>query len=222
MQTNSINTWEELVATFCIKFFVAENKPSLTDLFNEVQKKKESLTAFVNKFKERALDCSEIVSEKELIHICIKGMEANYKMHIVNHTIPNFAELIDKVKKTEATVIEIHKVEVSKKTNRELRHVSSFPKRKREVSLVELSNKERKNSQIPLEIPLEKDRIIALAKIWIEDGELRCPPIIRMPTQEEIKNPKFCIFLRKTGHATPDYCAITKVYHDKAQRGKIV
>ena len=84
----------------------------------------------MTRFKERALDCTEVVSEKELIHICIKGMQANYKVHIVNHTIPNFSEVMDKPKNTEATVSKICKVEVPEKTNREAKNMSSFLKRK--------------------------------------------------------------------------------------------
>ena len=62
---------------------------------------------------------------------------------------------------------------------------------------MEPSNKERKNFQIPLEIPLEKKKILALVKTWIEDGELQCSLVVRMPTLEETENPKFCIFHRK-------------------------
>ena len=36
LPANSIHTWEELVTTFYTKFFVAETKSSLTDLFDEV------------------------------------------------------------------------------------------------------------------------------------------------------------------------------------------
>ena len=195
-----------------MKFCVAETKPSLIDLFDEVQKEKESLTAYVTTFKERALDCIEVISKKELICICIKGMQVNYKMHIVNHTIPNFSEVMDKAKNAEAIVSEIHKAEVLEKPTKKHKISPLFSRENEKL----LWWKKENFFQIPPKISLEKNKILALVKAWIEDGKLRCLPVVRISTQEEIENPKFYIFHKKIGHATPDCYMIKRVCHDKA------
>ena len=51
---------------------------------------------YVTRFKERALDCKEIVSEVSLMGLCIKGLETKYRVHIENHMFNNFSELINK------------------------------------------------------------------------------------------------------------------------------
>lgn len=63
----SVYSWDKLVAAFCTSFFVAQWKINLAILVLEVQKIHESLTNYVNKFKEITLDYNEIMGEKELI-----------------------------------------------------------------------------------------------------------------------------------------------------------
>ena len=41
LPANSIKTWEELVAVFCTKFFIAEPKLGIADLADDPQKKNE-------------------------------------------------------------------------------------------------------------------------------------------------------------------------------------
>ena len=52
--------------------------------------------------------------------------------------------------------------------------------------------------EAPPPIPLEKNRLEALVKAWIEDGEVVLRPIERQPTLEEQRSPKFCLFHRNT------------------------
>lgn len=67
LPTISIHTWDELVAAFCTKFFIAQLNISLKIFATKAQTLKESLIAYLNRFKEKALDCYEIILEKELI-----------------------------------------------------------------------------------------------------------------------------------------------------------
>lgn len=75
----------------------------------------ESLTTYVNRFKEIALDCKEIILEEELIRVSINGMQAKHKVHIENYMSSNFVKLIFRVSNTEATVVKIHKAMPNKK-----------------------------------------------------------------------------------------------------------
>ena len=94
LPANNIRTWEELVAAFCTKFFIVEPKVELGDLSNAPQKKNKVLSNYVLRFKERAFDCKEVASESSLTGLCIKGMQTKYRVHIENHAIPNFSELM--------------------------------------------------------------------------------------------------------------------------------
>ena len=93
-----------------------------------------------------------------------------------------------------------------------------FPKRKKEVDVVE-TNKKR---EVPPPIPLEKNKVEALVNAWIEDGEIVLRPLERQPTLEERRSPKFCLFHRNASHSTVDRFVIRRIYHEKVQKGAVV
>ncbi|KAM6560023.1 hypothetical protein CsatA_029262 [Cannabis sativa] len=104
LPSGSIKSWDDMVSQFCAKFFMIEDKWSIADLSGERQNVGERLVNYVQKFREKALDCAETMAEKDLVKMCIKGMLDEYRLHIENHAIYNFAELIAKSRNTEATV----------------------------------------------------------------------------------------------------------------------
>ena len=76
--------------------------------------------------------------------------------------------------------------------------------------------------EVPLPIPLEKNKVEALVKAWIEDGEIVLRPLERQPTLEERRSPKFYLFHRNTSHSTVDRFVIRRIYHEKVQKGEVV
>ena len=68
---------------------------------------------------------------------------------------------------------------------------------------------------------MEKAKIEALVRAWIEDGEIRLRPIGRQPTLEEKRDPRFCLFHRNVNHPTTNCYLIRRIYHNKVQLGDI-
>lgn len=60
------------------------------------------MITYIERFKEKALDCKEMIREDELINLCIKGMRMEYKAS-------NFAELMEKVKKIDMSITSLQK-----------------------------------------------------------------------------------------------------------------
>ena len=112
-------------------------------------------------------------------------MQTKYKVFIEIHVIQNFSELMSRVKITEASMADMGSKEVTQDKFKRWNSKPLFPKRKREVDIVETSNKNRE-PPLPL-IPLEKAKLGALVRAWIEDGELKLRPMKRQPTLEEKK-----------------------------------
>ena len=79
-----------------------------------------------------------------------------------------------------------------------------------------------KKREAPLPIPLEKNRLEALVKAWIEDKEIVLRPIERQPTLEEQRSPKFGLFHRNISHSTVDHFVLRKIYHDKVRKGEVI
>ena len=125
-----------------------------------------------------------------------------------------------RVSNTEETIMELYKF--SGRSGAESWGKPSFSKRKGEVTLVERARQDKRNQPTPPEIPLAQNQIIALVRMWIEDGVLRPLPVQTPPTPEETRNPKFCLFHKKIGHSTSDCYTVRKIYHEKAQRGEIL
>ena len=147
-------------------------------------------------------------------------MQTKYRMFIENHVIQNFAELMIRVKNTEASVADMGSREVvQNRFQRWNNNRQPFPKRQREINVVETNTKKR---EAPPPIPLEKNRLEALVKAWIEDGEVVLRPIERQPTLEEQRSPKFCLFYRNTSHFMVDCFVLRKIYHEKVRKGEVI
>lgn len=52
------------------------------------------------RFKEKALDCKEMIFECSLVGLCISELQTKYRLHIKNHAIHDFSELMTRVKNT--------------------------------------------------------------------------------------------------------------------------
>ena len=83
----------------------------IADLSKDPQKKNESSFGYVVRFKERALDCKDVTFEASLVGIRVSGLQSKYRLHIENHVIPDFSELMIRVKNTEASLSEVDKEE---------------------------------------------------------------------------------------------------------------
>ena len=190
----------------------------ITDLSKDPQRKNESPSNYLVRFKERALDCKDVISETSLVGICVSGLRSKYRLHIENHVILDFSKLMIWVKNTEASLSEADKEEFHGGA-RKWGNKPPFLKRKRDVNVVEQENKTR---EIPTSIPLENYQIDVLVKAWIEDGQLKLGPIERQSVSEEKKDPRYCLYHRRLGHPTSDCHLVRRVYHNKVQKGEIV
>ena len=79
-----------------------------------------------------------------------------------------------------------------------------------------------KNREPPPKIPLEKAKIEALVRAWIEDEEIKLRLIGRQPTLEEKNDPRCCLYHRSVSHPASDCYPIRSMYRSEVQRGEIV
>ena len=74
LQPNSIPTWEDMVESFCTKYFHGEEKVTIITLHNSKQKPSEGFLDFIQRFRDTALDCYGQYKEQELVEICFDNM----------------------------------------------------------------------------------------------------------------------------------------------------
>ena len=93
-----------MVEIFCSKYFHGEEKVTILTLHNTKQKSSEGLLDFIRRFKDVAFDCYGQFKEQELVEICIDNMSHEYRAHLENHDIIQFAQLLQKARKTAISV----------------------------------------------------------------------------------------------------------------------
>ena len=94
LQLGSIATWDDMVESFCWKYFHGEEKVTILTLHNTKQKSYEWLLNFIRWFRDVALDCYGQFKEQELVEIYIDNMSHEYRAHLENLDIIQFAQLL--------------------------------------------------------------------------------------------------------------------------------
>ena len=84
LQPSSIAKWDDMVESFCLKYFHEEEKVTILTLHNTKQKSFEGLINFIRWFRDAALDCYGQFKEQELVEICIDNMSHEYWTHLEN------------------------------------------------------------------------------------------------------------------------------------------
>ena len=91
LQPNSIPIWKDMVESFCTKYFHGEEKVTIITLHNSKQKPSEGLLDFIRRFRDTALDCYGQYKEQKLVEIRINNMFPEYRAHLENLDIHQFA-----------------------------------------------------------------------------------------------------------------------------------
>ena len=94
LQPGSIATWDDMVESFCSKYFHEEEKVTILTFHNTKQKSSEGLLDFIRRFRDAALDYYGQFKKQELVEICIDNMSHKYQAHLENLDIIQFAQLL--------------------------------------------------------------------------------------------------------------------------------
>lgn len=95
MKPGSIQDWDHLVTLFNAKFFCGEARFTLVELDRTRQYPSEDLNVYMKRFRERALDYSDVVNEKTLVDIFLHGMANEYWAYLENLTCLSFSKLME-------------------------------------------------------------------------------------------------------------------------------
>lgn len=213
-----------MVAHFCSKFFIAEENLSIADLAGERPKNDEPPCEYVQRFREKALDCSETIPEKDLVKLCIKGMFAKYRVHIENHAIHDFAELSVKARNTEASASKLARL--MRNHGDSSRQMRKAGKRGLEVAIAQDKKGSRffkkEKREKPPEFPCSMEKVHALLDTSIKDKELQLPYVEKLPTPEEKQHAMYCRFHRRINHPTKECRKLRRIFKERFNNGEII
>uniref|UniRef100_A0A2N9GQ00 Integrase catalytic domain-containing protein n=1 Tax=Fagus sylvatica TaxID=28930 RepID=A0A2N9GQ00_FAGSY len=200
LPAGSIRTWEDMVESFCNKYFHVEEKITLVNLHSTKQQTGEDLVKYIHRFRDVSLDCHVKYQEGELVEVCIDNMLPEFHAHLENLDISLFAPLIQKARKTVFSV----KPQVERSRDKK-----SLPQTLTVSTATTPSGTKRKNStekvyEEPPLFPFTAEEMIAIFDKWVQDQVIKLPKISKQPTAEEQKDPKYCRYHRYVNHLTVD------------------
>jgi hypothetical protein len=196
----SIKTWEDMVESFCSKYFHAEEKITLVNLHSTKQLIGEDLVKYIHRFRDVSLDCHVKYQEGELVEVCIDNMLPEFRTFLENLDISRFAPLLQKARKT--TVFVKPQVEKGKD--------NKGPTQALIVSTAATANGTKQKNSIkkvyeePPPLPFTVEEMMAIFDKWVKDEVIKLPQVTKKATAEEKKNPKYCRYHRYVHHPTVD------------------
>uniref|UniRef100_A0A2N9ERP7 Integrase catalytic domain-containing protein n=1 Tax=Fagus sylvatica TaxID=28930 RepID=A0A2N9ERP7_FAGSY len=196
----SIRDWEDMVESFCSKYFHVEEKITLLNLHSTKQLPGEDLLKYIHRFRDISLDCHVKYEESELVEVCIDNMLPEFRAHLENLDISQFAPLLQKARKTALSVKPHSEKAREKKSQHQALTVSTTAaptgnKRKRPIEKV---------FEEPPPLPFTVEEMMVIFDKWVKDEVIKLPQINKPPTEEEKRDPKFCRYHRYVHHPTAD------------------
>ena len=104
LPAESVRDWDNLVAQFYAKFFHVEQRTTVLSLTKTIQDDGEALMTYIDKFRDKAIECQENVTEEALVRICIDGMHNKYKAYLVNSEFKTFTRLCESAQRLSEVV----------------------------------------------------------------------------------------------------------------------
>ena len=200
LPAGSIRTSEDLVESFCSKYFHVKEKITLVNLHSTKQQTGEDLVKYIHRFRDVSLDCHVKYQEGELVEVCIDNMLPEFRAHLENLDISWFAPLLQKARKTALFVEPQVERSRDKKSLPQTLTVSTAAT----VKGIKWKNSTKKVYEEPPPLPFTTEEMMAIFDKWVQDQVIKLPKITKQPTVEEQKDPKYCRYHRYVHHPMMD------------------
>ena len=145
---------------------------------------------YIKRFRDIALDCYDHCEERTLVEMCMKNMIREYRTVLENLEISQFAQLLQKPRKTAQSV-----KPSSDKRNAAQAMVVSTGEQRRKI--------DGREYDTPPPIPCTPKELDVLLDKWIADEVFKPNQVSREPTEER-KDPRFCHLHNYVQHPTAE------------------
>ena len=149
---------------------------------------------YIKRFRDIALDCYDHCEERTLVEMCMTNMIREYRAVLENLEISQFAQLLQKARKTAQSV----KPSSDKRNAPQAMAVSTSERRRKT---------DGREYDTPPPIPCTPKELDVLLDKWIADGVFKPNQVSREPTEEEGRDRHFCRLHNYVGRSV-DWCTI--------------
>jgi Retrotransposon gag protein len=101
LENNSIRTWDEMANSFRARFVMVSDKINIADLASTKPKKGESMTDFINRWRNLSIKCDRTLTEDEAINIITKNIDGWMGMLLGVTKVNMFKDLLRSVSNME-------------------------------------------------------------------------------------------------------------------------
>ena len=193
LMPGSIPTWDDMVDVFCTKYFHGKETVTLATLQATKQRSDEDLMEYIKRFRGIALDCYDHCEEKTLVEMCMTNMIRDYKAILENLEISQFAQLLQKSRKTAQSV----KPSTDKRSAPQAMTVSTSERRRKT---------DGREYDTPLPIPCTPKELNVLLDKWIVDG---------------VFDPCICRLHNYVQHPTVECWVLLRLVHCRIKEGTL-
>ena len=209
---------------FHAKFFSVAEKVTTISLSREAQGDMESLLRYVDRFRDRAMECHDNTSEEDLVQLCIHGMIRDYRVHLINHSFKTFSDLLVAARNLAKDVRPVPKTyrDVRPSGARRYPTASVAEERKdRRSDRNDTNKRRREDANPPAPFPCSMREVLAILKNWVKDGILVPRPPITPPTEADKSKYNYCAYHQFVKHPTKDCWALRNIFHHKIAEGEL-
>jgi Retrotransposon gag protein len=101
LENNSIRTWDEMADSFRARFVMVSNKINIADLASTKPKKGESMTDFINRWRNLSIKCDRTLTEDEAVNLIMKNIDGLMGMLLGVIKVNTFKDLLKLVSNME-------------------------------------------------------------------------------------------------------------------------
>ena len=168
-----------MVEVFCTKYFHREETVTLATLQATKQRNGEDLMEYIKRFRDISLDCYDHCKERTLVEVCMTNMIKEYRAVLENLEISQFAQLLQKARKTAQSI----KPSSEKRNSPQAMAVSTGERRRKT---------DGREYDTPPPIPCTPKELDVLLDKLIANRVFKSNQVSREPMEEERRDPRFC------------------------------
>jgi Retrotransposon gag protein len=101
LENNSIRIWDEMADSFRMRFVMMSDKINIADMSSTKPNKGESMTDFINRWRNLSIKCDHTLTEDETVNLIMKNIDGWMSMLLDVTKVNTFKDLLRSVSNME-------------------------------------------------------------------------------------------------------------------------
>ncbi|XP_026435110.1 uncharacterized protein LOC113332818 [Papaver somniferum] len=235
LKPGSISSWSAMVQLFQKKFYSAQRRVMAIDLGRCTQRVGEEIGKYITRFRDFTLECHEDTPEERLVEICIRGMDAIFRLNLTNFKFQTFVEVEEAATRisycadvmnsgTSGHNFQLNSINIASNnqgSDRGKGGSAAFgPYREGQPGRRGgKADGGRSNPLPPLSCSREKKK--GLREKWVAKKEENLSPVATEPTATDKMHERYCHYHRRVNHPTVECFSLRYIVQRRRARGEL-